>query len=360
MKVSFFLSSFLPSFLPPLSLLSSLIITLGWGQLRLSSVLPLPNKYLFDLYLDDYIPISSLTRHTYHLTLTDVSSTTPLRVTIAWVDPPNIVWAVKNLLNDLDLIVYTPSGDTLYGNSIIGDEFNTQERVSLTLPMVGDYKIVVQSKVFPTQSNADDDVQQQYSIVITSSGQVNEQKFKTEKISISDLHLVDSCATGTSVSSSDSGLTRVQFQLEDWYAGESFQNSTMTLAIVDTNTPSTIHSECSFIPNILQSKAEFTRTSQCSFCLSKKGSYTAHLITNHTLMSVGSTSGLMSVSNADIPIVIRAVSPQCEVYLSSYQPESTLHINGDGDCNICPTSSGDLTVTMYANVTDDDESQYSW
>jgi hypothetical protein len=323
---------------------------------------------VFDLYVDDYVPIDSLTRHTYHLTVTD--SSTPLRVTIAWVDPPNIVWAVKNLLNDIDLLIITPSGDTLYGNSIIGDEYNTQERVTYDLPMVGEYQILVQSKIFPTQTQGQTQTtpQQTYSIVITSAGQVDETKFQTETISISDLNLIDSCADAASAATSADGLhihstssdlVRVQFQLEDWYAGESFQNSSVTLAIVDTKAPSVLHSECSFLSNEIQEKAEFTRSSQCSFCLSKKASYTAQLITNHTLSPSGSSgSGTSSVGS--LPLVIRAVSPQCEISLSSYQPVSSLMINGEGDCNVCPSSSGALTVMMYANVTDDDESQYSW
>lgn len=307
----------------------------GWGQLRLSSVLPIPNLYDFDLYVSDSVSMESLTRHTYFTTVT--SSLRSFRVTIAWTDPPNINWGTKNLLNDLDLIVITPDGMKLYGNSIFGDEYNTQEKVVVDNPMLGEYQIFVQSKIFVGQYP-----QQQYSIVITSIGSVSEDKFQVTTITQDDINESDSCESDDA-----DNMKAISFQLEDWYAGESFQNNSISLLVTDTKT-STLYAECQFLSNEVQSKAEFTRTSQCVLCLHKKTSYT-------TQLSVGqSTSPIQN-----IPSVIRTVSPECNIYLSSFAQTGSLDLNGKGECNSC-SSNGFLTVTMYANVTDDDESQYSW
>lgn len=304
----------------------------GWGQLRLSNVLPIPNVYNFDLYVRDYVSIESLTRHTYHVTVTD--STTPLKVTIAWIDPPNVNWGVKNLLNDIDLILVLPTGASFFGNSIIGDEYNPQEKIVLNNPLTGNYKIFVQSKVFAIPDN------QKYSIVITSNGYISESKFKSEKISIDDISTTDPCST-------IANTKHVQFQLEDWESGESWIDNSISMSVIDSKT-SVLHSECKFTSNEDQQKAEFTRTSQCSLCLSISGEYDVQLRVNQSLET-----------KQDIPVVVRAVSPQCDVYLSSYQQSGKVSINKNGDCNICSSGSY-VTVTMYANVTDDDESQYSW
>lgn len=310
------------------------MISVGWGQLRLSSVLPLPNKYDFDLYVSDYVTIESLTRHTYSVSVSD--SSMPLKVTIAWVDPPNIIWAAKGLLNDIDLILIMPSGTPIYGNSIIGDEFNTQEKVVLDSPPIGEYQVIVQSKIFAVQTTP-----QKYGIVVTSKGSVTESKFKTQKISVDDLETSDLTCFG------QENTQPIQFQLEDWYEGESFQNESITLTLTNSKT-SLLQSECQFTPNADQYKAEFTRTSQCTVCLAKNTKYTAQLSINHSSTPV-----------QNIPRVVRAVSPQCNIFLSSFHQQSSLSLNDKGDCNSC-SSGGLITATMYANVTDDDESQYSW
>ena len=294
-------------------------------------MLPIPNLYDFDLYVSDSVAMESLTRHTYYATVT--SSLRSFRVTIAWTDPPNINWGTKNLLNDVDLIVITPDGMKFYGNSIFGDEFNTQEKVVVDNPMLGEYQIFVQSKIFVSQYP-----KQPYSIVITSIGSVSEDKFQVTTITEEEINESTSC---------ESNMKAITFQLEDWYAGESFQNNSISLIVTDAKT-STLHSECQFLSNEAQSKAEFTRTSQCVLCLPKKTSYTTQLSVSH------STSPIQQ-----IPPVIRTVSPDCGIYLSSFAQTSSLDLNGKGECNSC-SSNGFLTVTMYANVTDDDESQYSW
>jgi hypothetical protein len=315
----------------------------GWGQLRLSNVLPIPNKYNFDLYLQDYISITSLTCHTYYLTI--FNSSQSLIITIAWIDPPNINWGTKNLLNDLDLILINPLNEEIYGNNIPYDEYNTQEKVVIMFPMIGEYKILIQSKIFLSQY-----LIQNYSIVITSNGSINENKFHSNLIQ--DTSSSSSCSD-TDDNDNKNKKTIILFQLEDWYAGESYENNSISLLVIDQKT-GILFAECQFLSNEIQKKAEFTKTSQCQFCLNIKTLYTTQLSIGQSVVTTPPPAAA-----AAIPSVIRAVSPQCNVYLSSFTQSNSLEINDNGDCNLC-SSNGFLIVTMYANVTDDDESQYSW
>jgi hypothetical protein len=303
----------------------------GWGQVRLSTALPLPGIYDFDLYVADYESLSSLTRRTYYVTISD--ATTPLRVTIAWVDVPNIIWATKNLLNDMDLAVISPSGVVYYGNNLPGDDFNTMERVVVDPPELGEYKVQVTAKVLAVGSS------QSYSIAITSMGSVNEKKTSVKSIKQSDIVTSTSCPTGQ---------VSLKFQLEDWLEGSSWTDNNLYLVLEPSNEQGE-DLYCEFTPNSDELKAEFTRTNQCVFCVLKGSSYYATLMNS----TVGSAS-------ATPPREIRAVSPQCQAYISYYQRGVSLNINSDGTCNECPIGSALVDVKMYGNVTDDDESQYSW
>jgi serine protease AprX len=68
--------------------------------------------------------------------VTDTSK--PLKVTIVWMDPDNSIISEKMLLNDLNLRVLSPGGETLYGNNINGDEVNN---VSHSPPIPPDSKM---------------------------------------------------------------------------------------------------------------------------------------------------------------------------------------------------------------------------
>lgn len=60
----------------------------GWGQMILNNALPTRQRQ-FDLYVEDYQKICSMTKRTMTVIVTD--DTEPLKVTIAWNDPPNLV-----------------------------------------------------------------------------------------------------------------------------------------------------------------------------------------------------------------------------------------------------------------------------
>ncbi|OPX84355.1 MAG: Serine protease AprX [Pelotomaculum sp. PtaB.Bin104] len=70
----------------------------------------------------------------------------PLKVTLAWSDPPANPGSPRALVNDLDLTVQAPNGKVFNGNNFLGnapDKINNVEQVYLPEPAPGDYVIKV-------------------------------------------------------------------------------------------------------------------------------------------------------------------------------------------------------------------------
>jgi hypothetical protein len=308
----------------------------GWGQVLLKNLLPIPRVYAFNLYVSDYQPIQSMQARHYYVEVTNVSL--PLRATIAWTDPPNAVWAAKNLLNDLDLIVMSPTGYYHYGNNNKGDEHNPVERIVLAdgLTELGVYTVIVVAKQLATPS-------QDFSIVITCIGEVDESLTYTAPADLStELNNANATEACQGSYHAPTGNTLVRFQLEDWQGGASWEGLSME---VRDNGGGAV-SSCAYTQNAETSTAPYTRSSQCTACLPGEASYTAMLNT--------------SAASADGADLIRVASPQCDnVFLSSRQQQAAFLLS-DGLCNYCPSGFTRVIVLMKANVTDDDYMDYSW
>ncbi|KUK31507.1 MAG: Serine protease/ABC transporter B family protein TagC [Thermoanaerobacterales bacterium 50_218] len=71
----------------------------------------------------------------------------PLKVTLAWTDPPAAPGAKKALVNNLDLVVRDPGGREYWGNSFLfgdhPDDVNNVEQVIIPNPLPGRYTIIV-------------------------------------------------------------------------------------------------------------------------------------------------------------------------------------------------------------------------
>ncbi|MBE3580926.1 MAG: S8 family serine peptidase [Thermoanaerobacteraceae bacterium] len=71
----------------------------------------------------------------------------PLKVTLAWTDPPAPPGADRALVNDLDLVVVGPGGREYLGNDALGegkpDRVNNVEQVYITQPPAGRYTVKV-------------------------------------------------------------------------------------------------------------------------------------------------------------------------------------------------------------------------
>ncbi len=139
----------------------------GYGRITLSNVLPLRDVYSFNLFVEDLTTIQENTQMTY--TWTVYSSTMPMKVTIAWYDPPNTDGTTNAaLIHNLDLKVVSPSGYTFFGNQqnhnwVIPDSVNTNEQVNVESPESGNWQIFVISNALPYSGY------QKFSIVITSN-----------------------------------------------------------------------------------------------------------------------------------------------------------------------------------------------
>jgi hypothetical protein len=308
----------------------------GWGQVLLKNLLPVAGVYDFNLYVADYQPLQSLQARYFSVEVTDTSL--PLRVTLSWTDPANVVWAAKNLLNDLDLIIVSPTGYYFYGNNNKGDEHNPVERYVQAggAGELGVYTVMVVAKQLATAS-------QDFGIVISCIGQVDEALTYTAAADLSyELNYENATEACQGTYSAQTGRTLVRFQLEDWQSGASWEG--LSLAVQDA-AGATV-SSCTFVQNAAASAAPYTRSSQCTACLPGGAAYTAVLDT-----------AAAAAGGADL---VRVASTQCDnVFLSSRQQRAAFSLSG-GLCNYCPSGFTRVTAFMQANVTDDDYQDYSW
>ncbi|HYF64220.1 MAG TPA: S8 family serine peptidase [Herpetosiphonaceae bacterium] len=124
----------------------------GWGRASLGWLnAPVP----YGLWLDDHAAgLSTGQMVTYASTearpLEVLTSTQPLRVMLAWTDPPASLAASRQLVNDLDLLVTGPGGTIYAGNAATdGDRLNNVEGVVINNPPPGQYSVKVRAHNVP-------------------------------------------------------------------------------------------------------------------------------------------------------------------------------------------------------------------
>lgn len=133
--------------------------------------MPLANQSSYILYVDDLLPLYELSAYYYSIEVTN--SKQALRFTVSWYDPPNVLFSAKAVINDIDIIIAAPSGKIYYGNNIIDDELNNNERIVIKRPEIGIYKVTIRAKVFGADDTTCSGVKkycQKISIVSVSSG----------------------------------------------------------------------------------------------------------------------------------------------------------------------------------------------
>ena len=118
----------------------------GWGHVNLANVLaPAGNVKVYWYERQTGLHTGQSWKWTCWVTSPDV----PLAFTLVWTDYPGSAGVYPNLVNDLDLVVVSPSGKTYYGNSQPGqsggvpDRVNNVERIVIPQPEVGRYRIRV-------------------------------------------------------------------------------------------------------------------------------------------------------------------------------------------------------------------------
>ena len=245
----------------------------------------------------------------------------------------------------MDLTVISPSGKIYYGNNRPGDEFNALERVLIEDPELGAYTVQV------TANRLLVGTEQTYSIVITSDGYVDESLTSLSVVQPKDLTL-----NKEQLSCQAKKGHLVRMQLEDWLAGQSWRNVFFTIAKESENSftknsvGETVYIR-TFRSNHDVRDATTNRIDQFSVCLDPKVKYVAKILNLATPTDVGSDPKNVKY--------IRVAAPACNMFLSSHWQQEQLLLSDEG-CNVCPPSSKEMQVIMFANVTDDDSSDYSW
>ncbi len=124
----------------------------GWGRMSLARVVePSP-----PLKVHMYERRSGLMTGEHITRWADVhDSTEPLSVTLVWTDPPGSPRQVRQLVNDLDLVVIAPDGKRYHGNQFSPphdqafDRVNNVERVIIPHPIPGRYWLRVYATNVP-------------------------------------------------------------------------------------------------------------------------------------------------------------------------------------------------------------------
>jgi subtilisin-like proprotein convertase family protein len=164
----------------------------GWGLANLTTSIPTnaANGGTGSKLFFDQSPTNALASgqsRTFSVTVKPEASDSPLRVTLAWTDPPGNPVAGVKLVNDLDLVVTNrDTGDVFFGNDIqAGSDFNSPwdtnmlahldvvnnvENVYLLPPLGGTYDItIVGRRVNVNAVTAHpNDVVQDFALVISS------------------------------------------------------------------------------------------------------------------------------------------------------------------------------------------------
>jgi serine protease AprX len=113
----------------------------GWGRVDLE-------KSVNVAYVNESKTLTTGSKATYTFTAT---SARPFKVTLAWTDYPGSPSAQYSLVNDLDIVVKSPSGKTYVGNDKTSpyndnwDGVNNVENIVIAVPENGTYTIEIQA-----------------------------------------------------------------------------------------------------------------------------------------------------------------------------------------------------------------------
>lgn len=121
--------------------------TQGFGRANLQ-------KAIETDFVDQKKGLETKQKATYWMKVTDAKK--PLAATLAWTDYPGSPFAVRTLVNDLNLKVISPSGRVWNGNDLFAqpyndevDNLNNVEKVQIARPEKGTYMVTVEGYNIP-------------------------------------------------------------------------------------------------------------------------------------------------------------------------------------------------------------------
>ena len=109
----------------------------GWGRLNVKQSL-CPDPPMVNEFADETPALSTGDYRDYFYTVVD--NTVPLKATLVWTDYPGSVHASKELVNDLDLTVTSPSGAQL---PLTANHKDNTEQIIVSNPELGIYRVRV-------------------------------------------------------------------------------------------------------------------------------------------------------------------------------------------------------------------------
>jgi len=128
----------------------------GWGRLNLKNSV-CPDAPRVNEFVDESSGLTTAACREHQFTV--VNTSVPLRATLVWTDYPGAVQAARELVNDLDLTVISPSG-VAYPDGSARDRLNNVEVISIPQPEPGTYRVRVEGYNVPMGP-------QDYALVVT-------------------------------------------------------------------------------------------------------------------------------------------------------------------------------------------------
>jgi subtilisin family serine protease len=125
----------------------------GYGRVDMDKVTSLADETII---VDDVVGVGTSEEKTVQVNVADGGS---LRVTMTYTDAPASSAAAKALVNDLDVRVIMPSGETRQLN----DHINNTEMIEMSQLSAGSYRVVVKGNNVPSGKNG----KQPYSMLVT-------------------------------------------------------------------------------------------------------------------------------------------------------------------------------------------------
>lgn len=130
----------------------------GWGRVVAGRGLPFVGDgralWVRDVRTSSYHAFEEAGQHEYHVYWSPTTSEESLQITLAFTDSPAGVGVASAPVNDLDLVVVSPTGGVYHGNAFAGgasttggvpDAINSIEQVLIASPEPGDWTVRVEA-----------------------------------------------------------------------------------------------------------------------------------------------------------------------------------------------------------------------